>query len=45
MVNVSFLKSSSISLNLSEKAFIVGNSDGNFASDSLFYNTFFVNLI
>lgn len=40
-----FIISSEISLILSKKSFIVGNSEWNFSSDTSFYNTYFIKLI
>lgn len=41
----SIITSSEISLILSNKSFIVGNSEWNFSKDTNFYNTYFVKLI
>ncbi|MDD5770483.1 MAG: TldD/PmbA family protein [Candidatus Gracilibacteria bacterium] len=41
----SFVSSSEISVILSHKSFIVGNSEGNFSNDTNFYNTYFIKLI
>lgn len=40
-----FIVSSEISLILSRKSFIVGNSSGNFSTDTNFYNTYFIKMI
>lgn len=40
-----FVSSSEISIILSKKSFIIGNSLGNFWTDTNFYNTYFVKLI
>ncbi len=41
----SWITSSDLSLILSKKSFVVGNSQGKFVQDTCFYNTFFVVLI
>ena len=40
-----FIKSSEISIILSKKSFIVWNTQANFATDNLFYTTFFIKLV
>lgn len=40
-----FIKSSEVSIILSKKSFIVWNTQWNFATDNLFYTTFFIKLV